>query len=358
MNPQEGKRSRNVRKVTGYLLDALLQLPYGGRLPGIRTIMKQTGTGQITVSHALEILQKDGLIRINPDRGIYRIKPDEKQREIRLLNWQDLGSDENISFFGLLYRRLIELAAADGWKITMENAVDRLPEELTGELVGNGITRCFVGSAAIPDFANCLKKRMKICLELLPRHQDQVTTELRGASDMTVRQLDYLFKRGYRRIGYLHFCGVDMARYPVQVLRLMDFYRIMAENGLRVDPAWVLYCQDDYGNLDAGMAKMLKTDPKPEALIVPGTAIRELYSFCRKNKIRIGKDLAVFCCDDIHEKLVPEATVITNNPKDIAETFWEMFQAAERGEKVPNRRTEFFIRTGQTVPNLKTAAGR
>ncbi len=55
MNPKEGIRSRNVRKVTGYLLDALLQLPYGGRLPGIRTIMKRTGTGQITVSHALDV---------------------------------------------------------------------------------------------------------------------------------------------------------------------------------------------------------------------------------------------------------------------------------------------------------------
>jgi DNA-binding LacI/PurR family transcriptional regulator len=208
-------------------------------------------------------------------------------------------------------------------------------------------------SALNPDFAVSLKKRMKICLELLPRHQDQVTTELRGASDMTVRQLDYLFKRGYRRIGYLHFCGVDIAQYPVQVLRLMDFYRIMAENGLRVDPAWVLHCSDHYKNLEAGMEKMLATDPKPEALIVPGGAIRELYSFCRKRKIRIGMDLAVFSCDDIHEKLVPEATVITNNPKDIAESFWEMFRAAERGEKVENRRTEFFIRTGQTVPNLK-----
>ena len=102
--------------------------------------------------------------------------------------------------------------------------------------------------------------------------------------------------------------------------------------------------------------KMLRTIPGPEALIVPGTVIRELYAFCRKHKIRIGKDLAVFCCDDIHEKLVPEVTVITNNPKDIANTFWAMFQAAERGEPVENRRTEFFIRTGQTVPHLKTHA--
>ena len=55
MNPKEGIRTRNVRKVTGYLLNALLQLPYGGRLPEIRTIMERTGTGQITVSHVPDV---------------------------------------------------------------------------------------------------------------------------------------------------------------------------------------------------------------------------------------------------------------------------------------------------------------
>ena len=75
-----------------------------------------------------------------------------------------------------------------------------------------------------------------------------------------------------------------------------------------------------------------------------------MYSYCRKHRIRIGSDLAVFSCDDIYENLVPEATVITNNPKEIAKTFWAMFLAAERGEPVESRYTELFIRTGQTVP--------
>ena len=60
--------------------------------------------------------------------------------------------------------------------------------------------------------------------------------------------------------------------------------------------------------------------------------------------------LAVFCCDEAPERFSPDVTVITNNPKEIAETFWEMFLAAERGEPVESRYTELFIRTGQTVP--------
>ena len=131
MNPKEGIRRRKVRKAVEYLQGELLKLPCGARLPGIRTIMRQTGTGQITVSHALDILKNEGVIRIDRDRGIYRIKPEENRNEIRLLNWQGLDSDGDPSFFGILYRKLKELAAESGWKITVENAKGRLPEELT-----------------------------------------------------------------------------------------------------------------------------------------------------------------------------------------------------------------------------------
>ncbi len=81
-----------------------------------------------------------------------------------------------------------------------------------------------------------------------------------------------------------------------------------------------------------------------------------LYPWCRKHKIRIGRDLAIFSCDEVNEPFTPEPTTITNNPAEIAETFWKMFESADRGEKNAGRNTELFIRTGQTVPDLKTAA--
>ena len=104
------------------------------------------------------------------------------------------------------------------------------------------------------------------------------------------------------------------------------------------------------------MKRVMNSDPKPEVLIVPGSALARLYPWCRKHKIRIGRDLAIFSCDEVSEPFSPEPTTITNSPAEIAETFWKMFQAAERGEKNASRNTELFIRTGQTVPDLKTAA--
>ena len=351
MKPKIGIRSLKTSHVTEYLMNTVLPLPAGAKLPGIRQIMKKTGSGQRVVCRALRELQDKGLIRIDPCRSIRRLEPSDPSGEIRLFHWSICNVDQRSRFLGQLLRTLQEIAGASGRKLTIENAGDRAPGILAEELIEQGIDSVILYGATQPDFAHELKGRLKLCLELLPRHSGQETVELRDAPDMTARQMDYLLKRGYRRIGYLHFCGDDMYQYPIQVHRLMDYYRVMAENGLRIDPDWVFHCSDHYENLDEGMLQILNTDPKPEALIVPGSSLIPLYSFCRKHGVRIGEDLAVFSCDDINARLKPEVTMITNNPKDIAETFWQMFQAAERGEVVESRYTELFIRTGQTVPS-------
>ena len=356
MNGKIGSRSLKNSHIREYLMNLVLSMPEGAKLPGIREIMKKTGSGQRIVSRALRELQDKGLIRITPCRSIRRLGSSKLSREIRLFHWSIVNVDQKSRFLGPLLQALQETAEASGRRLTIENAGRRSPETLAEQLAGQGITSVILYGAAQPDFARKLKKHLKLCMELLPRHSGVETVELRDAPDMTVRQMDYLFKRGYRRIGYLHFCGNDMYQYPIQVHRLMDYYRLMAENGLRVDTTWVFHCSDHYENLAEGMLQILNSNPKPEVLIVPGSSLISLYSFCRKHRIRIGKDLAIFSCDDINVKLKPEVTMITNSPKDIAETFWRMFLAAERGESMESRYTELFIRTGQTVPDLKTAA--
>lgn len=351
MKAKEGIRSRNIRKVTEYLKNLLYRQPYGARLPGIRPIMKRTGTGRIIVCHALRKLQEDGLIRIEPCRGIFRIEPETIDDEIRLLNWQNLDAEGKNLFFRHLYDRLFELARTAGRKITMENVAAQQPEELAARLSASGITRCIVSSAFNPDFAICLKKRMKVCLELLPQHTGRITAELRDSPEMTARQMDYLFKLGYRRIAYMHFGGEDMSRYPVHILRLLDYYRMMAAKGYQVNLDWVFSIDDDCGNIEEGFDQIINSKPKPDALIVPSEIFGQLHSYCRKHKIKIGKDVAVFACEDVLEQQFPHVTVITNNPEEIADTFWKMFLAEERGEGMGSLSTELLIRTGQTVPD-------
>lgn len=348
MKENTGIRAHKRKQVMEYLLNQLLPLPYGSRLPGIRTIMAQTGAGRLTVDHVLRELARQRLIRVEPDRGTFRIKPEGKNDEIRLLHWSWIDW-EQIKFVAPLFDTLKALAQADGRRLAIENVRRRSWETIGEELTGQGVSRVILYSPVIPDYAEYLAKRMEVCLELLPRHMERVVTELRGSPEMTGLQLNYLFNLGYRRIGYIHYGLQSISQYPVQVMRLLDYYRFMAEHHLYVDPDWVLHLQDRCRDLGAGLDRMMAADLLPEALIVPGSAWNPLYSWCRKHGIRLGKDLAVFCCDDLGTVSGPEATTVTNNPVEIAETFWKMFLAAERGEKVESRYTNLRIRTGQTV---------
>ena len=150
MTQKAGINLRNTSRVNQYLMKLLLPLPGGARLPGIRTIMEQTGTGQIIVSRVLRKLEKDGFIRIEPYRGIFRNKPSENHHEIRLLNFfKNINLNDRTTFFSILYGNLIERAKADGWEVTMENVSGRQPVELVDELVSVGISRCFVVGAII-----------------------------------------------------------------------------------------------------------------------------------------------------------------------------------------------------------------
>ena len=355
MKPKTGCRNLKISHVFEYLHNILLSLPDGERLPAIRRIMMETGAGQRVVCRVLRELQDRKLIRIDPGRGIYRHHRENGSTEIRLLHWSPCRIDEKNSFPYQLFRKLQGLAAASGREITVENARWRSPEDIAETLAGQGISRVIVYKALVPDFALVLQRRLGCCLELLPYHSSSEVTAMRDSPDMIRMQMDYLFRMGYRRIGYLAIGGKDTFRYPLQVLRLLDYYRLMAENGLKVDPDWVFQCSEQYENLSEGMERIMGTDPRPEVLIVSGTALSRLYPWCRRHRIRIGKDLAIFSCDDYNEHYTPEPTTITNNPEMIAKTFWEMFQAAERGGKVESRYTELFIRTGLTVPHRKTA---
>ena len=349
-----GIRQKNIIKVVDYLNNYLYSHPYNNKLPGLRTIMKETQVGRIAVYHALHKLESSCLIKIDPYKGIYRVtSPKSSQNEIRLLNWQIMDADGKNHFFHILYEKLLELANNSGYNLTIENAINKTPEELTNELVSSGVTKCIVSSAFNPEFAILLKKHMQLCMELLPQHAEEVTTELRDSYNMTQIQLEYLFNLGYQRIGYIHFGGNDLVRYPIHILRVLDYYKMMAEKGYKVNPNWVFNIDDNCENIEEGINQILNANPKCEAIIVPSEIFNQLYSYCKKHKIKIGKELAVFANEDTLSMQHPEVTVITNNPENIAEQFWQMFLDLEKGKGTSSSNTQLFIRVGQTVPSIK-----
>ena len=351
MSTNNGTRSQKIQEVIEYLQNALYPLTTGEKLPGYRTIMQDTGTGRKTISHALDILTKEGVLKVDPKRGIFRTKPMGENDEIRLLHWYPYSISPN-SFLGLLLNSLIDFAATDNRNITIENVSNRTPENVAQELLDHGISNCIIYGASSPIFAQYLNTKMSFCMELLPRHSANNIISLRDCPDMTVIQFNYLRNLGYTKIGYIHFYISDVSLYPVQIMRLLDYYRLMAENHLQVNPNWVFHCTSNYENIEDGFKQIIYSNPKPEVLLVPGSALRYIYPLCRKYGIKIGKDLAIFSCDDPNENFNPEATMITNNPKNISQKCWQIFRDLYNGKDVSSCYTDLHIRIGQTVPSL------
>ena len=345
-------RTKKLDKVIEYITNAVIPLKDGERAPGIRAIMQETQAGRRTVMHAIDQLSKDGVIKVEPKRGIFKKVPQENNDEIRLLHWGAVISDKK-GFMGALLDELSLAAASNNRKIIMENISNKSALEVVEELKCNCISNCIIVGAMNYEYGKVLSAQMNNVLELLPRHSLSTCVSIIDSPLMTSMQLEYLFNLGYTRIGYIHCCGIDISRYPIQVVRLMEFYRIMAEKGLPVNKQWVFQCTENCSNIEEGIEQIFASLQAPQVLIVPGYSLKYLYPALKKKGLKIGKDIAIFSCDETDEEFVPEITHITNNPREIGRICWNMFSQMIKGEKVDSCYTDLRIKIGKTVPTIK-----
>ena len=138
MRFEPGIRASKAERVKEYLLNTLLPLPDGAKLPGIRRIMAETGAGQLTVCRVLRSLKEEGRLVILPRQGIRRSGQVRHANEIRLLYTQILNPN---GFFSMLFRKLTACAEESGRKIVPENITNRPAEEVAGELTSQGAHR-------------------------------------------------------------------------------------------------------------------------------------------------------------------------------------------------------------------------
>ncbi len=335
------------KKAAVFLDDILVKLPPGGRLPGLRKLIATSGVGRVTIERELRDLAAAGRVGVHSRSGWFRMPDAPDTAKIWVLhtaNYPVMG----IGFVGALFAALGELAAARmlHYSVTGYNGMNE--HDIGMLLAENGIQNVFLFGATERSFAEFISSRVLRCVELLPRHAGALGPEVRDSCEMTALQLDCLLRRGYRKIGYIHQIESDWSMCPVQRQRLFDFYRIMAENGLRVMPEWVFFCTYDWEKFNRRMYRMMNSPSPPEAVIVPGSSLEFVYRYCTNNGIRVGTELAIMGCDNIEPELSPRATTVTNTPREIAELAWEVMDAALRGEvlqKVPALR----IVTGESV---------
>lgn len=336
------------RRIAAYLDDLLAKLPPGGKLPGERELIRTTGVGRTLLERELEKLVERGRIFVKFRQG-YFVRPATERPQVLLLHETSYYPSRTPGFTDILFENIILLAGRRGLSCQCVNMTAMHEDELLALLRNCAPERVFLIGLRDWPRADFIRKQVPYCVEIVPRHATSLGAELRNAP-ISAMQMEYLFQRGYTRIAYIHQVE-DWNSSPTQLIRLLNYYRIMSEKNLRVRPEWVFQYTYEWNKLNRDMYRMMSRNP-PEALIAPGSSMEYVYRFCANNGIEIGSELAVIGCDDTAPDLSPRPTTVTNYPGEIAKQAWAIMDSLRQGVE----RKEFtapLIVTGETVPMRK-----
>lgn len=337
-----------------YLQRLLLLTPPGGKLPGMRTLIVESGVGRVRLEHVLAKLCSEGKVESRSRSGYYRCAESECSKRMLLLDIEknDFSlppASRNVSMFASFWQQ-IEHGLAD---ICRNNGYELTLYSLQGSLSGavdffrnNHFAGCFFRGVTGSEVTELISQYCCV-VDVLPHNSDGSFPGVIDSPQMTIMQMEYLLQRGYRNIGYLH--QIENTRQVVQLQRLCDYYRIMAENNIAVEPGWGMYCGYEWKKFNRHLYEVMSGKHPPEALIVAGNTVPAVYRFCFNNGIEIGRELAIMGCDDLAPELRPRCTSVTNTPSEIAEKAWRVMQAALHGEKLIEY-TDLKIITGESVP--------
>ncbi|MBE6380931.1 MAG: GntR family transcriptional regulator [Lentisphaerae bacterium] len=331
-----------------FLEDMIARLSPGERLPGLRELMQRSQLGRIRLKRVLDEMVALHRLELRDRSGFYRLQ-EPPQNQIAFIYFSNAPLIETKQSFpgGIVYA-LRQEAEKQQLQLKIINAVNMSSGKLSDLLRRQHVKTAFIMGGVDANLTSLLAGQLPQCISLLPHHTARVGNELRDSPDMTQIQLKYLFQCNYRRIGYIHNVDEDWNRSPVQLQRLLDYYRIMAEHGLKVEPEWVFYCGYTWEHFNNHMHKMMRLNKLPDALIVPGSALKYIYRFCSNNGIAIGRELAVIGCDDTAPELTPRATSVTNTPFEIGKQAWQLLQRCQSGRNLCEY-TQLQIVTGETV---------
>ena len=332
-----------------YIKEQIFITPPGGRLPGIRQMIKAVGAGRIRLEKALRQFELENAIIVKPQSGRYRSAEPLTAAPLVFIHFCDYPVVESkTSFTGGAVRFLREKASENGQQLEIINASEISSENLYTLLRNLKVQQAFVWGADDIRLLEDMKKFVPYVVSILPRYPEKTVSELRDSPDMTTVQLEYLFRCSFRRVAYIHN-AIDWVKTPVQLQRLMDYYRIMAENGIKIEPEWVFFCAYNREMFNRSMHRLLRSAQPAEAVIVPGSSLKLIYEFCANNGIVIGRELAVMCSDDTEPDLTPRATTVTNSPRETGIAAWKIMQSTMQGN-LCRQYTNLRIITGETVP--------
>lgn len=155
--------------------------------------------------------------------------------------------------------------------------------------------------------------------------------QLVDSSQIVSLQMKHLMDLGHKMILYLM---VEHTQYQslTEASRLLDYYRIMARNGIPVPEHW--HTGYAFGKLNETLELAFSKTPVPTALIVSDETVPAIYDFLRKHNLCIGKDVSVVATDGIPflKTISPSVSTTVMNSNRIGDLAWNLLEKQFKGQ--------------------------
>ena len=316
----------------------------GRRIPGIRMLAKKFGTSNSTVIEALNLMEQQNYLERIPAKGTFIA--DDVSHELKLSRLifpfpessitPEAGRLENWGAVSEFYRGML----ADAPKLNVEILFHHFEEAKTEVQLSRQIRRMddfdgaiFIGRQ-LCDLRNSFVAKNKPCALLGSSTKIDFLANLANIScdqdDAFSNMASLLLERGYKGLRIISEASYheNQINEEGRNLKMDSVVHAMNAKGIIVETSMIheLKTNDDAG-IDEVFGKFILDMKKRREAIFPFNAyvIPAIYRYAARNKLQIGKDLAVFgyASGITFNNLIPELTYSKIN-------FFEMGRAACR----------------------------
>lgn len=350
--PNHGIRFRHREYAMEFIRSCMIRSAQNEPLPSLRRMMVMSSLGRIVLQNAIKELIAAGALISVPRRGYFRVAQnmihEPAEQIIDIIACAESGYMNIMTFTNRNISALFQHGTDSGYRVRLHRmGVNNLVSDYQKLVKHFKIHHAFLVMSPSHELTESILEMGVSCVVVYPRYYRVNTWAVCDSPRMIKIQMEHLLSQNHRRIAFMHELHNDYYSYS-HAFRREEYYRIMAENGLRVYPHWVSSSYGTYNDLSARLDKMFKTNPAPSAIICGEFRLPELYNYFRTRTILIGRDVSVISEGECRD-LRPRPVRVNNSPADAADMAWNLMIRAMRGEKYLVMTTDLSLQEGNSV---------